>query len=394
MSAVDRLRRLTALFPALVLARRNLKRAPARTTLAVVAIVIGVIAVGGIGTGGEAFKQDQAEAYEGFGGTVTVDPVFYPDAADENRNFSDRDVARMRQVTEGATVQPVIQPGGLFRGPDGEPSVTTSIRGLEDPGAFYEAQAGAIPPDPRRSIVVGSRVASENEIQPGDRVEVLIAGQFARSYRVSAVLEPQGFADPLRADQSVFLPLSEFEDAGYDQVILSVDPQRGSASGAADRVEAEFNSRRRNVEATANQERQQAFEESFELINQFLIGVGAISLLVAAFTIANTMLMSAVERESEIGVLRAAGYPKLAVVRLLLAEAAMLGLVGAALGIPITLGIGMAINQVLVGDPLAFTGAGLRYVALGAGFGIVTALVAGVYPAWKAANKRPVEVLG
>jgi putative ABC transport system permease protein len=106
------------------------------------------------------------------------------------------------------------------------------------------------------------------------------------------------------------------------------------------------------------------------------------------------MLMSAVERESEIGVLRAAGYPKFAVVRLLVAEAAMLGLVGAALGIPITLGIGMGINQVLVGDPLAFTEAGLRYVALGAGFGIVTALVAGVYPAWKAANKRPVEVLG
>ncbi|WP_345775627.1 hypothetical protein [Haloferax sp. Q22] len=49
--------------------------------------------------------------------------------------------------------------------------------------------------------------------------------------------------------------------------------------------------------------------------------------------------------------------------------------------------------QFLVGDPLAFTAAGLRYVALGALFGVLTSLFAGVYPAWKSANKRPVEAL-
>jgi putative ABC transport system permease protein len=44
-----------------------------------------------------------------------------------------------------------------------------------------------------------------------------------------------------------------------------------------------------------------------------------------------------------------------------------------------------------VGDPLAFTATGLTYVAVGAVFGILTALVAGIYPAWRTANKRPVE---
>jgi putative ABC transport system permease protein len=105
------------------------------------------------------------------------------------------------------------------------------------------------------------------------------------------------------------------------------------------------------------------------------------------------MLMAAIERESEIGVLRAYGYPKRAVVSLLVAESTILGVVGAAIGAPIALAVGMVVNQILLADPLAFTVAGLRYVAVGVVFGIVTALVAGLYPAWKAANKRPVEAL-
>jgi putative ABC transport system permease protein len=162
---------------------------------------------------------------------------------------------------------------------------------------------------------------------------------------------------------------------------------------AATAIEDEFNQRRRTVDVSTVQDQRDQFEQFFGTVNQFLIGIGAISLLVAAVTIANTMLMSAIERAGEIGVLRAVGYPKRAVVSLLVAEATILGVVGAVIGAPIALGIGMVVNQVLVGDPLAFTTAGLRYVGIGVAFGVVTALVAGVYPAWKAANRRPVEVL-
>jgi putative ABC transport system permease protein len=76
---------------------------------------------------------------------------------------------------------------------------------------------------------------------------------------------------------------------------------------------------------------------------------------------------------------------------MLVAEATILGLIGGVIGVPIALGIGAVINVFLVGDPLAFTRAGLQYVGIGFLFGIATALVAGVYPAWKAANKRPAE---
>lgn len=390
------LRWLAVQFPTLVLARRNLSRATARTVLAVVAIVIGVVAIGAIGTGGEAFKQDQLQAYEGFGGTATVDPVFYPGADGESdTTFDDAEIGRMRRASGGAAVLPVVEPSGsLVESPSGDPLLTVQLKGLENPDEFYEAQAGEIPDNWRRSVIVGSRVANDNDIQPGDRMTVRVAGEFDRSFAVAAVLEPQGFADPLSADGSVFVPVTQFDDPVYGQAIVRVDPQVRSVDGAAAGIEAEFNDRRRTVDVSTVQDQRQQFEQFFGTVNQFLIGIGAISLLVAAVTIANTMLMSAIEREGEIGVFRAVGYPKRAVVSLLVAEATILGLVGAAIGAPVALGIGMVINELLLGDPLAFTDAGLRYVAVGVTFGIVTALVAGLYPAWKAANRRPVEVLG
>jgi putative ABC transport system permease protein len=392
---VNPLRRLAVRFPTLVLARRNLSRATARTVLAVVAVVIGVVAIGAIGTGGEAFKQDQLEAYEGFGGTATVDPVYYPEEGGEpDLTFTDEEIDRMRQASGGASVLPVVEPpGSLVRTPSGEALLTAQVKGLADPGAFYDARAGEIPDNWRRSVIVGSRVANNNDLEPGDRLRVAVREEFDRSFRVVAVLEPQGFADPLSADQSVFVPASQFEDAEYGQAIVRVDPQVRSVDAAATAIEDEFNQRRRTVDVSTVQDQRDQFEQFFGTVNQFLIGIGAISLLVAAVTIANTMLMSAIERAGEIGVLRAVGYPRRAVVSLLVAEATILGVVGAVIGAPIALGIGMVVNQVLVGDPLAFTTAGLRYVGIGVAFGVVTALVAGVYPAWKAANRRPVEVL-
>ncbi|MDZ7747236.1 MAG: FtsX-like permease family protein [Halobacteriales archaeon] len=384
--------RLAARFPVLLLARRNLTRSRDLTVLAVLAVVIGVVAIGGIGLGGEAFKQDQLSAFEGFGGTATADPINYEGEPASERGFDDSDIDRMRQAAGSATVLPVVSPGGAtVQTASGELALTAQVNGIESPGAFYDAQTGEIPANWRRTVVVGARIADTNGIAVGDRITVAVPGTFERSFTVAAVLEPQGFADPLSADRTVFVPLSQFGEPRYDSAVVRVDTTTGDIDAVAENIEAALNVRRQEVSVSPVQNQRAQFEQLFGTINQFLAGVGALSLLVAAVTIANTQLMSALEREGELGVMRAVGYPKLAVVRLLVAESAALGVVGAAVGVPIALGIGLVVNTLLVGDPLAFTQTGLTYVAVGAVFGIVTALVAGIYPAWRTANKRPVE---
>ena len=386
--------RLAGYLPAASLARRNVSRATARSVLAVVAVVIGVVAVGGIGVGGEAFKQNQLAAYEGFGGVATVSPVSDRDEPPGEGGLSERDLTRLRQTAGGATVTPVVQPSGTtVRTPSGEALITVQAKAVANPAQFYDLRSGSFPTGSERAVVVGSRVAADEDLAVGDRLTASVEGSFTRSFRVAGVLESQGFSDPLSADRTVFLPTAQFDDPEYAEALVRVDARDGDLDAVEERIDREFNSRERTVRVQQVSEQRDQTAAFFEQINRFLLGVGAVSLVVSAVTITNTMLMSVAEREGELGVLRAVGYPKFAVVRLIVSEAAILGAVGVLVGVPLTLSVGAVANQYLLADPLAFTVTGLGYVGVGAALGVAVAVLGGLYPAWTAANRRPVEAL-
>lgn len=388
------LQRLTAYVPMAMLARRNVSRATARSLLAVIAVLIGVVAVGGIGLGGEAFKQNQLSAYEGFGGVATVTPISDPADDEISRTFTDQELDRLQRTAGSAAVTPVVQPSDtVVQTPSGEVLITAQVKGIDDPAQFYNLQSGSFPTESERAVVIGSRIAADENLTVGDRITVVINGSFTRSFPIVGILEPKGFSDPLSADRSVFIPVGQFDDPQYSEALVRVDPREDSLDEITADIETEFNTRERRVFVSQVQQQQEQFEEFFNQINQFLIALGAISLIVAAVTITNTILMSITEREGELGVLRAVGYPKFAIVRLIVSEATILGVIGMAIGMPVTLLIGGVINFYLLADPLAFTTTGLSYVVVGAALGLGVALLGGLYPAWKAANKRPVEAL-
>ena len=124
-------------------------------------------------------------------------------------------------------------------------------------------------------------------------------------------------------------------------------------------------------------------------IIRLVSGIGLLALIVGAFGIANIMLVSVTERTKEIGIMKANGAQNREVMGLFLGEAVLLGIVGAAIGIPVGLAVGYgAAAYAEVGFTVPF-----GWIAGAALMGIGTGIVAGLYPAWRAARVDPIDAL-
>lgn len=385
------LHRLTGRFPSLVIARRNITRARTRSALAAAAIVIGVVAIGTIGAGGAAFKQSQLQSIQDQGATnVFVAPGF-----DKETSYFDREDLLDIQETVGTAG--VVATRGTSRELVGraDQRESVSVTFIDDVRPLYDIAAGEVPENWRRSAIVSAGFAAENGLTPGDRITLVRQErtdsgvvESERTYRVTAVLaETQTFGV-----SGVYLPIEQAENRRYDQVRIttrSVEAAETAAAALRDR----FNDRKDLLLVFELTSLVRLFRTIVNGINLFLVGLGSLSLLVAGVSIANTMLMAVIKRREEIGVLRAVGYTKRDVIRILLVEAAMLGLLGAAGGVLIALLLTMVANAVFLGGPLAFSPEAVGYLVGAVGFGVVTSLVAGAYPAWRAARERPVDAL-
>ncbi|OPY46070.1 MAG: macrolide transporter ATP-binding /permease protein [Methanoregulaceae archaeon PtaU1.Bin222] len=126
----------------------------------------------------------------------------------------------------------------------------------------------------------------------------------------------------------------------------------------------------------------------------FVMAIAGISLLVAATSIFNVMMMSVTERVREIGIMRSIGTQKSEVMKMFIYESVILGVIGATIGAIISLAIGWIVVLAMVGSTdYFFTSASLIYIPSAMLVGIVICIASGIYPAWRAANLDPIEAL-
>src|SRR5215217_5140528 len=139
----------------------------------------------------------------------------------------------------------------------------------------------------------------------------------------------------------------------------------------------------------------------FLIIDSVLGLLGGISLLVASFGIANTMIMSILERTREIGIMKAIGAEDREIKLIFFVEAAVIGVTGGVIGVLVAWGIDGLANRLAYRFILKPQGASFiyffdlpPYLWLGAIlFALIVSILAALYPASRAARIDPVRAL-
>ena len=119
-------------------------------------------------------------------------------------------------------------------------------------------------------------------------------------------------------------------------------------------------------------------------------GIAAISLLVGGIGIMNIMLVSVTERTKEIGIRKAIGARKRTILLQFLLEALLVSVIGCVIGIALAVIIIFGINHISTSLSASLS---LQVVWIAIVFSVCIGVAFGIYPAQKAANKRPIDAL-
>jgi putative ABC transport system permease protein len=253
-------------------------------------------------------------------------------------------------------------------------------------------------------VVLGSKIKDEffdKDDSPLNK-EIRIQG---KSYRVIGVMEAKGSAGGQDQDDRVIIPLTNMSTRLVGNNALTGVSITGFNLQAIDENELEAAQFQVTNLLRLRHNIYPPQTDDFRIINQvdilntftnvvslftvMVTIISGISLLVGGIGIANIMLVSVVERTREIGIRKAVGATRSAILNQFLAESMMVSVVGGGLGIALGISIA-AIASSIFKFPLIVS---FSSIALGFGLSCLVGLLAGVIPARNAAKLDPIVAL-
>jgi putative ABC transport system permease protein len=380
-----------------------------KTIMSSLGIIIGVAAIVVMLSVGEGLVTGVSSAFGDMDlNMVQVIPGgFEPAGAGrpmKNAVLDDRDVSLLEGVIGVESVSPRRSTGALMEFRSDERSVgVVAITPSKESKIADTIEAGRFLSDSDRSgMVLGYDISNkmfDMKINPGSHI--ILTNSLTNTsidYKVVGVLEDVEQMSILggSSNSQIYIThpsmknLLDIQEYSFSSINVWVEDQ-DTIPETIERMDKSLQRTHRNEKYTIFD--QSGFLENLtDLLNQIkygLGGIGAVALVVGGIGIINVMMLTVTERIKEIGVMKAVGANKGDIRTLFLIESGILGLVSGLIGV--SLGGGLAyLISVLGNFPSTVT---LTSILIGLAFGLVTSVVAGVYPASRAARLDPVEAL-
>ena len=304
-------------------------------------------------------------------------------------NISAAEIDSIRAI-EGLTVVPFLaQQSAINNKPvtiSGiEPAATLAFKRWEISAGSYFHSAD------ENGVVLGSAAARQFELKPG--ASVTIRGE---KLPVLGILGETGGRD----DASIFLSLPLAQRLFNSADNVSYAAIRVENLAETDRYIEEIRVAT-GLGVVSDKQMLQSVLSIVGTVNITLQLIAAVAVIAAAFGIVNTMMAATYERKREIGILQALGARRRTIFTLFMLESGFYGLIGGITGV--IFGLVTATLATPYISQNAFTtlvkgsGSGslldVNIIVSSIFFSALVAIIAGLYPAWKAARLTPVEAI-
>ncbi|MCF7799239.1 ABC transporter permease [Candidatus Woesearchaeota archaeon] len=396
---------------------QSLKRRRLRSWLTMIGIFIGIAAVVSLISLGQGMEDAIYEQFENIGSDkLFVQPkTGFGGTGGDNTGFAPLTENDVRFLENQGGVKAVSS------------YVFTSAK-VEFQGSTKYFNLLGIPTEPRQleliAAVMGTDIDKGRMLEQGDNKVAAVGFYHAErnlydgrnmevnnkftlndehNFRVIGIFEPIGSGED---DTMIVIPLDVLREVTgieerIDFIIVQVnegtDPRK--LGDELERSLARYRDVKEGQEDFSIQTPEDllaSFETILAIVRWVLIGIASISLLVGAIGIMNTMYTSVLERNKDIGIMKAIGAKNSDIFTLFLIESGLLGLVGGILGVII--GIGLAklvevISAAVLGKTFLIAHLSIELVAISLGLAFIVGALAGSLPALQAAKLQPVETL-
>jgi putative ABC transport system permease protein len=392
------------------LAARSVRLHLLRSLLAALGIVIGVIAITTLGIMGANLTLSVTESLSRSANVITITPYtgggrgFGPGGGGDSSANLNITQSQLQEITQVAGANRVIP---IYSGSDritvGSRQGRASITGVKPDTVsdLLTVQEGTFLKG-GDSALVGATLADDFSLKIGSRIKLgdTSSNVTPKMIRVVGILQQQGASFSINTDRAIVVTDKWYTAAyggegQYSQVQIIVDNlnQIGTITNNTDR-KLNRNEKLPAVRISNPSQFLSTITTTLGSITSFITMLGAISLVVAAVSIFNVMVMSVSERVREIGILRSIGTRKSEIRKMFLYEAVIIGFIGAGIGALLSVVSGYLTVLAIVGNTTYFfTPASMIYIPQGMFIGIATCVLSGVYPAWRAADLDPIEAL-
>lgn len=397
----------------------HVKKSKMRSWLTIIGIVIGVAAVVAIISIGEGMQESVKARLGSLGADlITVTPGYSraegggfggERASGAGINLTDKDLNMIKQVPG------VLYANGMVSGRSdmilGTEKISVSISGVDTAVwrsiVTTQLEAGRyLQPGDSNAVVIGYSLAHTTFLQPITLNRPVTIG--GKTFKVVGIFaQSGGFGG---GDNAVYMPADYARDVITENISRNTFTSimvKVAETSLVDKITADIvqklmasrhvNSRTRDFTVTAFATIQQQISSITQTISLFLAAIAAVSLLVGAVGIANTMFMSVMERTRQIGLLKALGATDNEVMELFIIESGLFGFFGGVIGI--IFGIFVSVIITTVGLRAIGPGGAMNAVVtpqliiLALVFSVFVGVISGIVPARNAAKMNPVDAL-